>query len=291
MQPLQDPAEEHLGSEAPAASTAGPSLPTSSRMPTPPESLEPDPPAGPHSAFNWTAGPPAASGPVASFRMMTPPEFLEFNPPAGPYPGFDPTASVSCFAGSQDYVENTANHMIKDITLERKRKQRIAETLKRIYESLEAINKHFGHHANTESPAFALPLQDTMDGHTGAVAKQKPSRLHKLKWATGDKQRLIEQVEWFENMVQVLDDLAPPVHAPLLGMKLHSFPSSIGEASHSNLPAFPQQGIKFSPERAAEKLNEVYQALPASRFASIVGRTDQSGIVCSDIAQQSQLSL
>lgn len=87
-----------------------------------------------------------------------------------------------------------------DTTLEGRRNHRIKETLTCIYESLEAINRHFRHHGHAVTPALFLP----MGGNTGAA---KPSPLSKLKWATGGKQRLVEQVDWFENMVKTLGDL------------------------------------------------------------------------------------
>lgn len=116
------------------------------------------------------------------------------------------------------------------------REQRIKDTLICINESLEAINRHLEHRTRSASPALAIPMGDPALGHVRNTAKTKPSLRHKIKFAVGGKDRLAEQVDWFEKMVQGLSDLSTPTNAPSSGMDLSRYSSHQGHSPSSCIP-------------------------------------------------------
>lgn len=91
-----------------------------------------------------------------------------------------------------------------EASLDGERKQRVEETLACIRDLLQDINHYLEKHGLVEQPASG-PSQSA-----DAEAK-KPSKRSRLEWATGGKSRLVEQVDRFQNMVESLYKLAPPV--------------------------------------------------------------------------------
>jgi len=107
--------------------------------------------------------------------------------------------------------ESPLETRMTELTLEDRRKEHVVDTLECIRESLQAITEYFQRNPNASSAALKLPLRGKTKRHGGGAGKAKPSPWMRVKWAVGDKDRLTEQVEWFETMVQALHDLVPPL--------------------------------------------------------------------------------